>query len=469
MSSSPRLPSVLLLVLAVLVGSAAIAGVPEGWSQGVKAAGTAAVLGPVEPVQIVVPEAVGARVQGDTALFYFSPTCPHCQHAMPEANELARSLEGDLAFLGVASSRTSPEELEAFAKEYEAAFPMMIDETGGFARAVGARSTPSLYLTRPVEGARPAGGLVEMEVFEGYSPYQRGLAGIVRMRRNLDDPFAHFEGYQGEITCHACHTEEATSWAISHHATAYRTLYLRDRAEDLECVGCHVTGMGEPGGFEVGDHGSPLVNVSCEACHGPSGPHDGVPTEATSTCEGCHDDKHSIAFSVAKGLPHIDHYEASGLDTAELQRRLQAVADGTAARPLLAFPEGPTVGAEACASCHKSQHRWARKDDPHGRAMDRLEGEQASDLACVACHATPTEMTGPPPAELAGYRLEEGVACESCHGPGGAHVAAPSADNIVGLGESCPECVIEAVCTSCHTPQWDPTWELRARLDAIDH
>jgi hypothetical protein len=29
--------------------------------------------------------------------------------------------------------------------------------------------------------------------------------------------------------------------------------------------------------------------------------------------------------------------------------------------------------------------------------------------------------------------------------------------------------VIEAVCTSCHTPKWDPEWELESRLEAAKH
>jgi hypothetical protein len=67
------------------------------------------------------------------------------------------------------------------------------------------------------------------------------------------------------------------------------------------------------------------------------------------------------------------------------------------------------------------------------------------------------------------YRMDESVGCEACHGAGGEHVKEPTKDNIVGLGESCPECVIEAICTSCHTPAWDPGWELKTRLNSIRH
>jgi predicted CXXCH cytochrome family protein len=232
-------------------------------------------------------------------------------------------------------------------------------------------------------------------------------------------------------------------------------------------VGCHVTGLDAPGGFVVGDHHSPMTDVSCESCHSAGGPHDGEAVDATTTCVGCHNAEHSINFSVAKGLPHIDHYAGNALSDAELRERMLAIANGTAEKPLLAFPEGETVGAAACRDCHRDEHQALRRD-VHARAMRHLVGADAEQPSCVRCHATPM-ASGPPSSELSGYRVDEGVGCESCHGPGSAHVQEPSTDNIVGLGDSCPECVIEAVCTSCHTPEWDPGWSLKERLEAIEH
>ena len=80
----------------------------------------------------------------------------------------------------------------------------------------------------------------------------------------------------------------------------------------------------------MGDHRSPLANVGCEACHGPSGPHDGVTQDATASCEGCHDAEHSINFSVAKGMPHIDHYMANDMSDRELKQRIDEL-DASAA------------------------------------------------------------------------------------------------------------------------------------------
>ncbi len=453
---------------------------PTGWSPGQVAAGMKDLLAVAPPVPVDVPAAIGARVTGPTALFYFSPTCPHCRNVMGEINAL--TVHDDLAWVGVAYGAARPEDLDEFRSTFQPAFDILVDSDRGFAGAVGARSTPSLYIARPRtvgEGAvdtlmsPPAEGTVRIELTEVYTPYQRGFAPILRMRRHPATPFADFSGHQGETACRACHEQEGLSMAITHHAAAFWTLY-RDKDHDkAECVGCHVTGMGEPGGFVAGDIGHPLASVQCEACHGPSGPHDGTSDDARASCVGCHDADHSIAFSVEKGLPHIDHFKANDMELDALRAQLAAVQEGRAEKPLLAFPEGPTVGAAACQSCHKPQHKWLQKS-PHGQAMATLrgapDGDQRGEVGCVRCHAT-AQAYGPgaPRAAVSDFRTDEGVGCESCHGPGAAHVADPTADNIVGLGGSCPVCVIEAVCTSCHTPDQDPDWDLSPALKAIDH
>ena len=450
---------------AVAVGTGRI----EGWSQGTPAASTAEALSPAEVFALDLPASVAERIAAlaapgeEVLLFYYSPTCPHCQDAMPGVHQVAAA---GVPILGIAIGAATPELIAEFAQTYSAPFETLLDADRSFAMAVGARATPNAYVVRATPGGEKA-----HEIIEGYSPFTRGMASALLVRRAArqdGNPFARFDGsYQGDLACRICHTQEGLSWATTHHAQAYYTLYSRERAEDLACVGCHVTGLDAPGGFVVGDHRSPLANVGCEACHSAGGPHDGQAVVAASTCEGCHDAEHSVQFSVAKGLPHIDHYIANTLSESELMERVQAISNGTAERPLLAFPEGETVGAAACVSCHKAQHKALRKA-PHARAMHTLEGADAERVACVRCHATPAR-SGPPAETLDGYRVDEGVGCESCHGPGSAHVQQPRKDNIIGLGESCPECVIEAICTSCHTPQWDEHWSLKPALRQIPH
>ncbi len=474
-----------------------------GWSEGRVAAGLSDALAPVDPIAVALPDVVSAQVTGPTALLYFSPTCPHCRHAMPELNALA-ALQPDLAWLGVATGSSTQAAIDEFRSTFGVTFPVVIDTDRGFAWATGARSTPSLLLVEPAPaGTAPASGdpvqpgNTVVMVTEAWMPYSRGLAPVIAMRRNAagrtgpdgaalpSDVFRDFHGYQGTRACAACHADEATSWALTHHAGAYPTLYNRQRAEDLACVGCHVTGFtggtdGAPpafadqGGFAIGDHSSPLADVGCEACHGPAGPHDGDRTATPAgggvldSCVGCHDAKHSVAFTVEKGAPHLDHYAAVGMEPDQLRARLDALADGTAERPLLAFPTGPTVGADACRSCHKKEHKgWS--GHAHADAMKTL-GADAGNVECVACHATAGSYGGMgQKTDLAAFRTDEGVGCEACHGPGQAHVADPTRDNIVHLGESCPECVLEGICTSCHNPKWDPTWDLHTRLEALPY
>ena len=434
------------------------------------AAGTGLFLKPVERQEIVLPVAVAERITEQTALFYFSPTCPHCQVVMPEINQLV--MDGSMKWLGIASSRSNSFEVQDFKAEYKPEFEIIMDDAeSSFARAVQARSTPSVYVVHPHKdesGDAPEGSV---QMAETYTPYHRGMAGIVGIRSHPEDPFKDFGTHQGVEVCGSCHTKEFRSWAMTHHSMAYRTLYTRDRAQDLQCVGCHVTGMGQDGGFVVGDHGSPMRDVTCESCHGAGGPHNpqsDVHVDSKEQCVQCHDAEHSIAFSVEKGLPYIDHFMANGLSDQEIRKRIVAMGNGEAPRPLLAFPEGPTVGSAACKSCHKSSHKkW--KGQAHGTAMESLSGPEAEQVGCVRCHATPTSY-GPKELSLVTeYRTDESVGCESCHGAGGEHVKQPTKENIVGLGESCPECVIEAICTTCHTPKWDPGWELKTRLNGIHH
>jgi len=473
-----------------------------GWSTGIVAANMSAALAPTTPVQVALPEAVAKLVKGPTAILYFSPTCPHCMAAMPELNALAK-LQPDLSLVGVAVGSAQADDLAAFEHDYQVHFPVVVDTDHAYAWATGARGTPSLLLvepappgTPPTSGDEVAAGRRVVTVTEAFMPYGRGTAPIIALRRNAlgarkgpdgaplpADPFRDFSGYQGTRVCAACHADEAASWAITHHAGAYMSLYTKDRAMDEDCVRCHVVGMGSGGfpaddarargGFQLGDHSSPLADVGCEACHGPSGPHDGDPAataaggDATAACAGCHDAEHSVAFTVDKAAPFIDHFASVGMSQDELRDRLDELAAGTAPRPMLAFPQGETVGEAACRSCHKAEHKdWSHH--PHAQAMTSL-GEDAGRVECATCHATAARYggLGTAPATLADLRTDEGVGCEACHGPGAAHAADPRLDNILRLGKTCPECVLEGMCTSCHSPQWDANWDMATRLQAL--
>lgn len=69
----------------------------------------------------------------------------------------------------------------------------------------------------------------------------------------------HFK-YVGEKACKTCHKVEYDSWLTTKHANAWATLKPEEQKKP-ECAGCHMTGK------TASD--SVIVNVSCEACHGP--------------------------------------------------------------------------------------------------------------------------------------------------------------------------------------------------------
>ena len=109
--------------------------------------------------------------------------------------------------------------------------------------------------------------------------------------------------------------------------------------------------------------------------------------------------------------------------------------DGLGLKPLPVSGGRKFVGSQACADCHtKANEIW--KATPHAHAIDtlvKLEPARHFDPECLSCH-----VVGWRPQQFdilaSGYlSLEKtphlvGVGCESCHGPGSAHVAAENGD-----------------------------------------
>jgi thiol-disulfide isomerase/thioredoxin len=463
--------SLLALLLAVTTAVATTAD-PRGWSQGQMAVGAPRVLAGPDTSKLPALEFDKdfAKKLGDgrTFIYYFSPSCPHCQAVGEELGDLGRALKGKATVIGVATGSSLKGDVATFKETYGIDDEVVVDLGRTISSALGVRSTPSAVLVEPGE-KKGTHTIVDL-----WYPYQPGFDTYVKMRV-LDDPWKAFDGtYLTNGSCGACHQQELEGWALSHHSVAWRTLVKKGEHENAECTGCHVTGNGEKTGW-AGPSTPDLVNVGCESCHGPSGPHDGEVTEPTSTCAACHDEKHSIAFTVEKGMPHIDHYAGVAMTDEQFRERRLALMDGEAPKPLLAFDAEANQGAEACRSCHEAEYAdW--KKTPHGTAMATLQtpGEKvpegaAEDVACVKCHATGA-AGGPPGSTLADFKTDESVGCEACHGPGGAHIeAGGGTDNIERLGDDCPVCVIEAVCTSCHTKKWDPDWDLERDLPKVGH
>jgi len=95
--------------------------------------------------------------------------------------------------------------------------------------------------------------------------------------------------YVGVRTCTKCHDVQGESWETTAHAKAFESLKpnakseaktkakldpAKDYTTDKDCVGCHSTGFGKPGGYEIGmapGGQKALGSVGCESCHGAGG------------------------------------------------------------------------------------------------------------------------------------------------------------------------------------------------------
>ncbi len=92
--------------------------------------------------------------------------------------------------------------------------------------------------------------------------------------------------YEGAKVCMKCHDLQGESWEKTVHAKAFESLKpsmkaeakqkagldpAKDYTKDGECLACHTTGFGKPGGYAVdmpAAQAKPLAAVTCESCHG---------------------------------------------------------------------------------------------------------------------------------------------------------------------------------------------------------
>ncbi len=449
----------------------------RGWHNGTIAAAAGNLLAQSEKQNIQLPPQVLEFVSGPTFILYFSARCPHCIDVISEINELSRRLSGVVPFMAVGSSNSRRTEVEAFRTQYKVPFPIVYDEGAAFAAASGLGSTPSVLVVEESPHSSESGQPSNAVVLDAYLPYIRGSAAIVEMRlRGETETVLQRGDYVGYLTCSSCHLEEARSWSATHHSLAYYSLLRYGDAESPSCLPCHVTNLAgtatgaSSGGesFRLNDHRSPMSNVTCESCHTASGPHDGEGGDPAATCATCHSPEHSF-FKPETAMALIDHYKAMDISDDQLTEIRLSMAEGSAPRPLLEPPPGHMAGPRSCKKCHSRQYRsW--KKSPHSTAYTQLDPQDAARPECISCHSTlivddttmPGDFNGSAPAP-------QGVSCESCHGPGQDHVNSPAPDNIRGLQSRFPQCSVEALCTTCHTQEWDENWNLMDRLQEVRH
>jgi excinuclease UvrABC ATPase subunit len=112
------------------------------------------------------------------------------------------------------------------------------------------------------------------------------------------------------------------------------------------------------------------------------------------------------------------------------------------------------VGAKKCKMCHNKPATGAQftkwEEGPHAKAMESLNAEEAKNPACIKCHSTYGSVDEDLIATL---KDDEGVSCESCHGPGSKYF--PNAimkDKAKSMEKGLIE-PTEAVCKTCHNEE----------------
>ncbi|GAB4299101.1 MAG: hypothetical protein Kow0098_25250 [Ignavibacteriaceae bacterium] len=133
------------------------------------------------------------------------------------------------------------------------------------------------------------------------------------------------------------------------------------------------------------------------------------------------------------------------------------------------------IGTEACGMCHKSEKQGQQlsiwKNSKHAQAYNTLKTEKADEIAKNAGYETPAaETEACLKCHVSGYnvdpsllgkkfKIEDGVQCETCHGPGSEYKSMKimkSREESIANGLIVHE-NLEDFCTNCHNNE-SPTF-----------
>jgi peroxiredoxin len=410
-------------------------------------------------------------------LIFFLHTCPHCHEALAFLKEVLAGLpaEGRPTLVGIeVTGRTQAVRQELRSRNLDF-FPVLFDDGGHI------RSDYSVFAGVPDTFLIDAEGRIVARV-RGWTAERDEPLMKMRLAKMAGAPVPMLlrpRGYSGSAVCGVCHELEHDTWTFTSHSSAFDTLVRHGAEANRECVGCHVVGFGEPGGFTSSTETTDLEHVGCESCHGRGGPHlsPGLVTNGdyAETCVACHDAKHSLGFDYATFRPRISHAANAALVALPPEEKAKILASRGRPGGDLLPTRARYVGSDACRGCHAAEYESFAASG-HARAVGTLaERGSAEDAACLACHTTGFGLAGGFPKDGRPDAHEDlaRVGCESCHGPGGEHVAegAQRIGTIVALGDKCDSCVVLQICGSCHDEANDPGFEFEVldKIEALRH
>jgi excinuclease UvrABC ATPase subunit len=153
-------------------------------------------------------------------------------------------------------------------------------------------------------------------------------------------------------------------------------------------------------------------------------------------------------------------------------------------------PQFNYIGVEACGRCHKSEKQGKQlsiwQESIHSHAYKTLQSEESASIVkqmgfdkpanelkeCLVCHASGWDVDKESLEK--GFKIEDGVQCETCHGPGSEYKSLKIMKNrelavqngLVKVFEN-----TEEFCQSCHNPD-SPTFagfDFEAMWAKIEH
>ena len=145
----------------------------------------------------------------------------------------------------------------------------------------------------------------------------------------------------------------------------------------------------------------------------------------------------------------------------EVQNQMaEAEAAALAAKNASSPQAGLYATSETCGTCHKAEYAtW--QQTRHAHAFAALETKQRTfDAACVGCHSVGFQKQGF--VNVKATPQFANVQCESCHGPGAQHAAAPKA-------ASYKTPAAPASCVVCHDRENSPDFVFAKYWDVIKH
>lgn len=180
--------------------------------------------------------------------------------------------------------------------------------------------------------------------------------------------------YIGSTRCALCHANTHAGWSDTLHAHALETLEAIGQGSNPNCIGCHVVGHGDQGGFVNRATTNDLAGVGCEACHGPAAEHarnandetlyPGV-SIASELCGRCHTGSHH---------PHYEDWATSRharVDTHVAER----------------FMAGNSV--TSCGECHSGDYVYGERIQGGTVPDNALAGVPIAEMhanECAICH-----------------------------------------------------------------------------------